>query len=354
MHRRKTQILILSLFSLVPYARGVEKSCPTQPLTVMAYNVENLFDAVNDMDQKDETFLPLSVKDLTKCDGLEIPYYQHMCKTLDWTDWKYGQKLKNIASVVTQYDGGQGPDILALEELENRTVIQDLFEQHLRIFGYRNVVHFESPDPRGMDVGLVSKFPLARSATPHAVDLNGDGIGDSRDVLEVPLQIGAHVLTVLVNHWPSQNKPTEARMKAASVVSKIVSEVLARGEAVLVMGDFNVPDSETPNPILGNIASSEVSSFPLVDLQPFFSSATYPGTEYYAAHKEWSRFDRILASKNLMNGEYPIQVQSDGFEIFAPEEIRKPVTNFPIRFDFYRATGYSDHFPVAAQLQYCR
>ena len=124
-------------------------------LTVAFYNLENLFDTI-DGDNNDEDFLP---------EGKN-----------QWTQEKYKQKLHNMAYAISQIGSKNGPDIIGLCEMENRQVLQDLLaEPELRDLGYE-IVHFDSPDKRGIDCALFyrSKYYQLLDARPHPVRLKGE------------------------------------------------------------------------------------------------------------------------------------------------------------------------------------
>ncbi|MBI3018029.1 MAG: hypothetical protein HYY62_08610, partial [Deltaproteobacteria bacterium] len=144
-------LLLLSINPLPLLARHIEKS----EISIMAYNVENLFDATDDgVNQEDPAYLPLEVKKswtVNKCLS-RVGFYRTLCDTLDWTQEKYEAKLQKIAKVLLDYNSG-GADVISFEELENRRVITDLWTKYLKSRGYQTLVHFESPSARGIDVG---------------------------------------------------------------------------------------------------------------------------------------------------------------------------------------------------------
>src|SRR3989338_5646790 len=96
-------------------------------ISLMAYNVENLFDAEDDgLWQGDFTFLPRSIKRQwteNKCLSKD-EFRRFLCETLDWTESKYRERLRRAADVLLSYDG-RGADIIVLEEIENKRVMLD-------------------------------------------------------------------------------------------------------------------------------------------------------------------------------------------------------------------------------------
>ncbi|MCC6636199.1 MAG: endonuclease/exonuclease/phosphatase family protein, partial [Ignavibacteriaceae bacterium] len=115
--------------TLIAFPQNEEKL-----FVVASYNVENLFDTINDPTIDDEQFLP---SDSSK-----------------WNSEKYSLKLKNLAAVIDSMNEGRGPDILGLIEVENKAVIEDLIAKLGNGKKYE-IVHYDSPDGRGIDVALI-------------------------------------------------------------------------------------------------------------------------------------------------------------------------------------------------------
>ena len=324
-------------------------------ITVMAYNVENLFDAIDDgPKQEDITFLPMEIKKTwpkDKCLEKAIPY-RKMCQTLDWTEEKYQLKLQKIAHVLLDYNNSKGADVISLEELENKRVIRDLWQQYLKSRGYLAPIHFESEGGRGIEVGMLSRFPLAAPPKVHPIDLSGTLDHPTRDILEArfSLPLGQE-LRVTANHWPSQNNSSDARLRAAEVLKEIANEAKEDGVLFVGMGDFNTLPSETPNPIADNIADNTLRNLvrPLVDMQSFMGLPTpFPAGSYFYK-KAWQPLDRFLVSKNLFKGTSPVPANNIEFEIFSPSYLFTE-QNIPFRFNFHTGEGYSDHLPIVLKL----
>ena len=99
-----------------------------EPVRVLFYNTENLFDTIDNPDTRDEDFTPSG--------------------KLKYNDERYEQKLENLAQVINSAFEKSSPSIIGLCEVENKAVVQALID---RIEGQYQVVHFESPDFRGID-----------------------------------------------------------------------------------------------------------------------------------------------------------------------------------------------------------
>lgn len=336
-------------------------------VSFMAYNVLNLFDATDDGDvQGDPTFLPFSVKkrwSQNKCLWKQ-GFRRTLCEELDWTQDKYEERLRRVAKVLIDYEGGA--DIIALEELENRRVIDDLWNRHLRWKGYRKPIHFESPSNRGIDVAIVSRFALEGMPQAHAVDLSGIDPNPTRDIIEATFRVTQkHLLRVAANHWPSLAHPVQARLRAAEVAKKIALKAQREGIPFVAMGDFNTLPSEAPNPIEKNISDDRWTDTnrPLVDIPHYvghYPNSPGEGSHFYKG--DWSPLDRILVSKDFFHKEAPFRVDVDTFGAFAPSYLLKqetsvdPVTGelktyaIPHRYNFLTDEGYSDHLPVVLKI----
>ena len=358
------------LFSFIFLLFGLTQGLLAAPQTIslMAYNLENMFDATNDgVLQGDVTFLPLSVKKKWKEDKCLVKeaFRRPLCETLDWTQEKYEARLAKVVQVLLSY-GNNGADIISLEELENKNVTEDLWSKYLKWRGYQHPIHFESPSERGIDVAIISRFPLASSPIAHHVDLSGVDAGSTRDVLEATFQVGSgELLKVAANHWPSQNHTVEARIRAANVVKSIALKAQGEGASFISMGDFNTLPSETPNPIENYLADSNVKNLarPLVDLVDYLKG--YPNFPHKGSHfyqGEWNPLDRIMVSKNMLQSSNRLRIDLASFGLHVPSYLLKtgPLTDpktgekklytFPYRFDFQTGEGYSDHLPVVVEI----
>ena len=176
-------VLLLALAAGAAESAAADAAVPVPaPFFVANWNVENLYDAVDDPDNDgDDEFLPNNV-------------------TTRWTQVRYETKLDNLAQVISGMNDGAGPDVLGLEEVENEDVVRDLVE---RLPGKRyGVVHVDSPDPRGIDTAMLfnrTRFSLLES---HAYKIPLKW-GETRDILHAVLEDrDGEKLHVLINHWP--------------------------------------------------------------------------------------------------------------------------------------------------------
>ena len=173
-----------------PTASGnLAPTAPSAPgeLMIATYNVENLFDTIDDPQTRDEEFTPSGAQ--------------------AWTQEKLSRKLDNLSRVIRTMNGGRGPDILALNEVENLEVVQQLRKEGLADLGYETIAHLDTEDVRGIDCAFISRYPLLEGPELHRVHRLGQGPwGDrpTRGILEATFDVDGIPLTVFANHWPSR------------------------------------------------------------------------------------------------------------------------------------------------------
>jgi endonuclease/exonuclease/phosphatase family metal-dependent hydrolase len=310
-------------------------------LSVVFYNVENLFDIEDDPAVNDNEFLPGSVK--------------------QWTDERYINKLQGLSDVLSGISGVDLPDIIGLCEVENRKVVQDLVLTGRLSKGRYGIVHHESPDSRGTDVALVylpRKFAVTWSkALP--VMLPGRSRLSTRDILYVKGNIrGGDEIHLFVSHWPSRSggvdKTEPGRIAAAGVLKSVTDSLLQDNEAarIIVMGDFNDnPDNRSLSNVLKAVHPAMMTKRSLVNLMyPAFDAGE--GSYWYQG--EWNMLDQIIVSSALMD-DAGWRVEGGRGHIWKSDintyenskGVRVPDRTYVGR---RHAGGVSDHFPVYIRL----
>ncbi len=307
-------------------------SQPAQRLVLGFYNVENLFDTLHDAGKQDYEYLPQGYR--------------------AWTAQRYQQKLLNLSRVIRAMNDWQGPDLLALCEVENQRVLQDLLNTPLLKNQGFSILHHESPDHRGIDLAIIyraDKFNLVKQSN-ITIKIDSTGYSKTRDILYAVMKVkdSDDTLHVFVNHWPSRRGGVSAsapKRKIASETLRLHLDSLRSVNPackVVVCGDFN--DGPQDESML-NLASGEDS---LINLAlPLHAEGV--GTLKHEGR--WNLFDQFLVSPNLM-GKDKIQVSGSHQLIFSPswlqEEDVQGIGNRPLR-TFSGPNylgGYSDHFPV--------
>ncbi|MCS6837266.1 MAG: endonuclease/exonuclease/phosphatase family protein [Bdellovibrionaceae bacterium] len=325
------------------------RSYPEGRVTVMSYNLENLFDTVHDQDREDFTFLPL----VTKRDNDQVLQYcqkqkrgrRKECFELDWSEDVLKAKMKNLAQVVRQVYG-KGPDILLVQEVENLSILKRFVNEELGDLGYQTVELLEGDDKRGVDVGLVSRYPKAGEARLHriqwkeALKLHPPG---TRGILEVPLQLPRdQVVHVFVLHFPSQANPTPFRVDAVNTLLTLLDRV-PQNRFWIVGGDWNITPEEDEE---YGFISRQLAQKGLVS--HIIGCKRCKGTHNY--RRDWSFFDILVFSPRFGASDSPLKVDADSIVVpqWAPGQAR--ISGRPNRFDSERLTGASDHFPIYGEL----
>lgn len=341
---RKLIIGIL-LISTMFCANAQDKSKDIK-YTVMYYNLENLFDTENDPAINDEEFLP---------DG-----------TKKWTEQKYQKKLANMSKVLYSIASAQKayPTIIGVSEIENRRVVEDLISQESLLRGNYQIVHYDSPDLRGIDVALLyrpDQFTYEGSESfKLVVPERPDFL--TRDILATWGKIEGELFCFYVTHLPSRRggQYGSAYLRnagAASIKQHADSmKVVYPDIKIVIMGDMN--DNPT-DPSLYEVLGASVEEPSDVAEGAFFNPYLKMYRQGYgttAYQDEWSIFDNIIVSESLINkGELRLlpSVTSDKYygNIFKrPFMVQKrgQYKNYPQRtFSSNNfMNGFSDHYPV--------
>ncbi|MCJ8277611.1 MAG: endonuclease/exonuclease/phosphatase family protein [Bdellovibrionales bacterium] len=345
------KLVLLSLLLFVVSCTSGPKKEPGA-ITIMTYNVENLFDNLDDPDKDDETYLPIedkqSARHRMKCQKASKPWYVKQCIENDWDDDMIRKKMQRLAAVITQE--GKGPDIVIMEEVENLNVLHRLNENHLKGQGYTEAVLIEGPDERGIDVAILSRLPLAARPKLHEVDLtkvpelNKDRKArPTRGILQAKFELpdGEH-LTVFGVHFPSQGAPTPARLAAINKLNSLKRK-LPKDSLAIAAGDFNITAKEDGK--LG-LYREELAKEWLVS--HYIGCDDCEGTHSYRG--SWSFLDAILFSKNMKFGKR-WSVDSKSLRVVNKSVYQMNYWGSPARFSEGRShLGVSDHYPLAVEI----
>jgi len=327
---------------------GTLKTPPS--VTVMTFNVENLFDNYDDPDKDDETYLRLadkqSVAHVEKCNEIAVESWRNQCLHFDWQDAVIDHKLTVLAETIKQVDDGRGADIIALQEVENIAILERLRTEFLADSGYLPAILIEGQDIRGIDVAFLSRLPLSSPATLHWLDFEDypDRVGDTRGVLEATFELpDGSLLTGFSVHFPAPFHPTEMRELAYEHLNSLRAN-LPSDRSSFAAGDFNT-------------TSSEDRELGLLDrfVKPHWTIAHElcdgcKGTQYYAPDDSWSFLDMILfAPGRGKNTTWQIRAESVRIANHYAQQVTKDGT--PLRFDPLERIGVSDHWPVLLTLE---
>lgn len=320
-------------------------------LTIATYNAYNLFDTKHDIGKNDYTYLPLSFKQQSQevqdyCASISNDYYRENCFTFDWNEKVLDKKLKNLKEAILAFDNGNGADVIALQEVENINALNMLRDRLIK-HGYKYSSLIEGPDSRGIDVGYLSKYPIIKEKL-HLIDMEGIA-KKTRGILEIDIMVKGLRVTLLNNHWPSQNNPDEARLLAAKRLVEVAQNI--ETDLLVALGDFNTLDSDTPHGI--NLVIKP--EFDLArDEAILLGQKVFAGSHWYAGH--WSALDKIMVLKNRSFKVRPLYEEYKilNYKFLLGETIwtdrdtgeQTPYSDVPIGYDVSTGKGYSDHLPV--------
>jgi Endonuclease/Exonuclease/phosphatase family len=329
--------------------------------TVAFYNFENLFDTINDPATHDDEWTPNGA--------------QH------WTKEKYKQKLKNLSRVLSEIgtpENSNAPTLIGGSEIENRGVLEDLIKQpKLQHLDY-GIIHFDSPDKRGIDVALLyqkkyfrptsySNIPLylyknkaiekeeKSDETNDEVEIKTENNNNrifTRDQLLITGFLEGEEIHIIVNHWPSRSggekKSSPFREAAGNLNRRIIDSLqqINPNAKVITMGDLNDgPFNRSVKVALGAKAKkSEVPEFGVFN--PFEEMAN-KGMGTIAFRDAWDIFDQIIITESLIQSDF------DTFKFWKAGIFNRPFLiqtsgqykGYPLRHSLTEV-GFSDHFPV--------
>lgn len=334
---RKLLLLLFIFLVFTAYSQDKKIIYP-----VAFYNVENLFDTERDPVISDEDFTPFG--------------------KFKWDNDKYTKKLNNLAYVIALLGKDESPKgfaLLGVAEVENGKVLEDLVNTgSLAKMGYK-IVHKDSPDARGIDVGLIydpSVFAVSSSKIYPFV-LPGSNSIRTRDILLVSGLLAGEPVNVLVNHWPSRRgEASEPLRERAGAICKHICDSLYninRNAGIIVMGDMNDdPADKSTRIALGakrkqeNVKPGELFNPMWEILDSGIGSLQYRG--------KWNLFDQIIVSQSLL-GEGGSKLTYERAAVFNKDFLIQQsgaYKGYPLR-TFSGTTflnGYSDHLPTLIYL----
>jgi hypothetical protein len=303
------------------------------------YNLENLFDTIDSQTNDDTEFLPGAPN--------------------RWDSQKYLHKLDNLATVISQVGTELTPDglaILGISEIENRGVIEDLIRQPALKDRNYQIVHYDSPDERGVDVGLIyqPKYFTVTGSKSYRLSITGDTAFLSRDQLLVSGTFEGEVMHIIVNHWPSRRggeKTSRPFRKAAALLCRHITDSLLTldpAAKIIIMGDLN--DDPIDKSLKVHLrASGDPHDVPSSLYNPM-EGLYRKGIGSLAYQDSWNLFDQIIVSSGLV-GEDKSTYKFHTAKVFNKSFLLQKEGKFagyPLRTyggGVYLG-GYSDHLPV--------
>jgi predicted extracellular nuclease len=306
-------------------------------LRVVFYNVENFFDPYPDS--------TLAYNEFTSSGE------RH------WTAQKFNDKKNKIYQVMAAIGEGELPEVIAFAEIENRQVLEKLIHTTpMESFGYE-IIHADSRDERGIDVGLIYRKERVGSLFWKTIPIkfSKDKLKRSRDILYTKFMVGGDTVHLFVNHWPSRYGgmiETEDYRLTAAAMLKSYCDSLCSGQDdvnILTLGDFN---DDPSNRSIQYLVKNDTNC--LIQLFPEYHSGHAKGSYKYKG--EWQLFDQVLCSSALLNDNSSLFLDGKGYYVFDPmfllEEDGKFFGLKPYRtyYGYEYIGGFSDHLPVFVDL----
>lgn len=314
---------------------------------VMFYNVENLFDIENDPIKNDDEFTP------------EGSRY--------WSKYRYRQKLSNIYKVIVAVGEWELPMLVGLSEIENRKVLEELINYTPLYKSDYKIIHYESPDARGIDVALFYRSELFKPLNHKPIRVvwpANIGTGTTRDILYVSgVTNEEDTLHIFVNHWPSrwggQMETEEKRMFVAKLLKTQTDSIFDTNPLakIIIMGDLN--DYPTDRSLLESLKTNtefdRIKPNKLYNLSYYLQEVKMLGTHKYDG--QWGVLDQMIVSGALLDTTKNIFTTPDDAHVFnadfmleADEKYTgKRVNRTYIGYKYHG--GYSDHLPTYLDLK---
>ena len=340
MKRKILLAFLIAILSLASYSQSKKKTYNIR--TIAFYNVENLFDTINDPRKFDDDRTP------TGKDKYTSKVY-----------WDKIDKLSKVISEIGLEDAKTSPALIGVCEVENMAVLEDLVASDKLKDSYYGIAHFDSPDERGIDVALLyqKRYFKPISQSKHPLYLYDDGKRDyTRDQLLVSGLLDGELIHVIVNHWPSRSggeaKSRPKRNAAAEVNKKIIDSLQKIDPAakIITMGDLNDdPDSPSVKDILNakekkaNVKRETGLYNPMADMHR-------RGMNTLAYRDGLNLFDQIIFTQPFLEDDY------NSYRFYKAGIFNKrylitesgQYKGYPFRSYSYNTYmgGYSDHFPV--------
>ena len=308
----------------------------TGGIYVASWNLENLFDTSDDPLKNDEDFLPSGEN--------------------EWTEERLKIKMENLARVIKYMNDGKGPDVLGVQEVENKNVLEELLK-YLPDRSYK-IGYLESPDNRGIDNGIIYDTDIFKLK-----GLSGDYVFlddgyPTRLILRADLNFNNINLHFFINHFPSRRGGAEEsepdRIAAAETLRKSIDRIMCEDSSakIIVMGDFNdEPENASIKKALGS-KKFECENNSGSDFYNLSYKTYEDGLGSYMFRQDWNMLDQIIISEEMAD-----KYICGTFKIEKPDFM---ITKTGYYSGSARPTfggrkylgGFSDHFPVSARFDF--
>lgn len=311
--------------------------------TIAFYNLENLFDTINDPTKFDEAS-PIMEMNTGRSEV-------------------YKKKVHNMARVIADIGvegAANSPAIVGVAEIENQDVLMDVINDPQLFAKNYGIIHYDSPDNRGIDVGMIYQKALFQpiSTSSHTLHIYDDLTRKrvyTRDQLLVSGKLDGDLIHIIVNHWPSRSggeaRSRSKRVGAAKLNKKIIDslQIIDPYAKIITMGDLNDdPINPSVKEVLKAKAHKDEVEFKGIynPYENFYKS----GLGSNAYRDAWSLFDQIMVTQPFLEKDYSSFRFYKAF-IFNKNYLttkRGRWKGYPFRSfaDGGFTGGFSDHFPV--------
>ncbi len=341
----KIIVVIIGLCFFISTSAQEKKKFKVQ--TIAFYNLENLFDTENDPKKFDEASPIMEMK----VDREEV----------------YAKKVENMARVIADIGSEvakNSPVVIGVSEVENVRVLEDLVNHPLLLKKDYGIVHYDSPDARGIDVALLYQKSVFRPTTTSSHELKiYDDISRkrvyTRDQLLVTGKFDGEMMHFIVSHWPSRSggeaRSRPKRIAAAKLNKHIIDSLQALDPyaKIFTMGDLN---DDPTNSSLKDVlkTKNEIDEVKLKEIYNPMENMFKKGLGSNAYRDAWSLFDQILFTQPLLERDF------SSYRFYKAGIFNKQyLTNKKGRYKGYPyrsfadggfTDGFSDHFPVYVYL----
>ncbi len=341
--KSKIFLLTLVVFGITSFSSCQSQKTVSTHISFAFYNLENLFDTINDPNINDESYLP----------DAENP----------WNSERYQHKLDQMSMVMSDIDPMGFPSLFGLCEVENKTVVEQLINHNNLKKAQYQIIHKDSPDERGIDVALLYKpkdFKPVFKQFIHVTIPENPG-NKTRDILYAKgITPNNDTLHVFINHWVSRYGGQEAtepsRIFIAGLIKHVTDSIMQvnPNANILISGDLN--DNPTDVSVSQYMQAKEVITDPESASLYNLSLTLYKegvGSLYY---KSWDMFDQIIVSSAMLTGSGGIKVSSEkqtvikhDYLLYQPKKGEARPSRTASGKKYFG--GFSDHLPVFINLQ---
>ncbi len=332
---------IASFLTLTLFSSNVQRK-QINELTIVFYNVENLFDTIDAPNKIDEEFLPNGSK--------------------EWDSERYFKKVNDLSRVIYSIDSVKLPAIIGVCEIENDLVLIDLVKTNSLNKANYQIVWNDSPDERGIDCAFLYNPKYFRLLQKEFIPIvhPTDTALITRDIVYVKGLIGEEIFHFFVNHWPSrrtgQEESEKDRIFVAQVLRSYVDRIFASdiNANILIMGDMN---DEPTNISISSVLKAQSTMQPVENNQlvNLMYNEAVDGQGSYFYRSQWDMIDNLIVSSNVVRKSKGYKTTLDDGKIFHlpfMEFINDKGEMSPNRtYGRSYFGGVSDHFPIYMKLK---